>query len=396
MLAHLRDDVAAPSRWPALDGIRGIALWTVIGYHAYRIVLAGPAALGVEVPVWAWPFGVAKFAIDVFFVLSGFLVVASWESLRRRASSMAAAARTYTARRALRVTPAWWACLAVLVPLRAPELLTPDRWGDLLLFATFQQYVVPGLASAVNTPSWSLTVEIQFYAVVPLLAWGLRRLGRWPMAAGMLALSCSWWLWLRYQLDVPASSLPGRLDQFTLGAVAGSIVVDHERGRPSRLVAFARRPWVPPTAGVLLLALGTYHGSTLGVTKGQLADAFLHPVAGVLVTVLLVGLVTRDRPTVFDRPVPRACGLASYSTYLWHYPMLLVALRWSGYAGSGRFDAWLAVVLAAYLAVLVPVALVSYAALERPFLQRRALSEAGTKEVVAGAGELVPVPTVSR
>lgn len=393
MLAPLRDDVRAPSRWPALDGIRGVALWTVIGYHAYRIVLAGPAELDVAVPIWAWPFGLAKFAIDVFFVLSGFLVIASWEAARRRAISTAAAARTYVARRLFRVAPAWWLSLAVLIPLRSPELLQPERWGDLVLFGTAQQYVRSGLASTVNTPSWSLTVELQFYAAVPLVAWGMRRAGRWPMAAGTLALSCVWWLWLRRYVPLPPSSLPGRIDQFTLGAVAGSLVMDHERGRLSRLVLALRRRWVPIAAVVVLMALGTHHGSTLGVTSGSLLDALLHPIAGVLIAVLLVALLTSGRRTVLDRPFPRASGLVSYSGYLWHYPLLLAVLRWSGHAGTGRFDAGLVLVLGAYLALLSGLAVAGYSLAERPFLHRRSHDSSG--EVVAGA-VVGAAPAVSR
>lgn len=369
MLRALRNDLRTPTRWPALDGIRGIALWVVVGYHAYRLVLAGPADLDVEVPLWAWPFGLAKFAIDVFFVLSGFLVVTSWESLRRRSSRPV---RTYAGRRLLRVLPAWWASLLVLVPLVAPQLLAPAAWGDLLLLAAAQQYLVPGLASAVNTPSWSLTVELQFYAVVPLVAWVLRRAGVLALVGGALAVSVAWWLALRHHVALPASSLPGRIDQFALGAAAAVVLAGHERGAHRRLVAAVRSPWFVGGAVVTLGVLGTRAGSSLGVTDGAVVDELRHPVGGVLITGLLLALLASGRRSAFDGGLARASGLVSYSAYLWHYPLLLAALRWSDLLGSGRFDARTAAVLLAYLGVLAALAVVSYAVIERPLLRRRA------------------------
>lgn len=370
-----------------------MALWTVVGYHAYRIVLAGPAELDVDVPLWAWPLGVAKFAIDVFFVLSGFLVVASWDALRRRAASSGAAVRAYAARRALRVLPAWWLSLVVLVPLVAPELLSPRRWGDLALFALAQQYLVPGLASTLNTPSWSLTVELQFYAVAPLVALGLRRFGRLPLAAATLGVSVLWWLWLRHHVGLPPSSLPGRIDQFALGAIAGSIALDHVKGHHRRVVAFTRRPLVIAGCCLTLLALGVHHGSTLGVAGGSLVDALLHPIASVLVAMLLVAVLTADRPTPLDTAVPRACGLVSFSAYLWHYPLLLAVLRWSGRAGTARFDVVTAAILAGYVLVLAAIAVASYTLVERPFLRRR--SSPASSMDAAAATEAARAPALS-
>ena len=376
LLEPVRRDLAQPVRWPVLDGIRGAAVMSVVGYHVYRLLIGGIGGdvLGARPPVWWWPLGVAKFTIDVFFVLSGFLVVQSWDSIRRRATSSASAVREFARRRLRRVLPAWWLSLAVLVPLVAPTLLTSrDGLRELTMFVALQQYVVPGLSAHVNTVSWSLTTELHFYALVPFVAFVLRRAGRWTFLALAYAVSLAWWL-------APAghgspSLLPGRIDQFAVGMVIATLVAAKQRGDTHRVVRAACAPgaWVP--AVVTIAALGIHHGATFGITSGSLLDRLLHPIAGVCIGVLVLRVLCRDaeRPSAvrrwLERPVVRGAGLVSYSVYIWHYPLLLWLVRETNLAGAGAAHPLASVQLAlVYVALVTVIGLVSYRLVERPFL----------------------------
>ena len=92
----LAADLRMPTRWPALDGVRGLAVICVVLYHAYRMVVLGDAPPAErDLDPLTWPLNTARFALDAFFVLSGFLIVASWTSLRRRHDRLAPAVWSY-------------------------------------------------------------------------------------------------------------------------------------------------------------------------------------------------------------------------------------------------------------------------------------------------------------
>src|SRR2546422_6422309 len=138
---------------PTLDGVRGLAVLLVLAFHTLGTF--SPPSLHPLL----WPLAGGTLGVDIFFVLSGFLLVRSWEASR--------SLKTFWWRRARRILPAYWVSLAVLVPLQAPRLLHDAR--SLALFASMQTFLQPRLPWAVNAAYWSLTPEVHFYFLLPAL-----------------------------------------------------------------------------------------------------------------------------------------------------------------------------------------------------------------------------------
>jgi peptidoglycan/LPS O-acetylase OafA/YrhL len=366
----LTRDLRAPSRLAALDGVRGLSVLAVVVWHVFRAIAPSAGIDSQHIGVVWWPLGTARLGVDVFFVLSGFFVVqGAWGRTRERSVSFVAAARDFFRRRALRILPAYWVSLLVLVPLVAPTLLRQPR--HLLLFVTVNQYVVRTLPDQVNTVLWSLTTEWHFYLLVPLVALLARRFGSWVLLGACLVTSVAWAAH-GPPFGLPTGFIFGRLDQFVAGAVAADLVHRARRGDTTRVAHVLSTRVAGVTAALAVLAIGTYHGSTFGVGRGNWFDPFLHPLFGLCVAAALVSLCAnsaRRSSTVFASKPLRFAGLVSYSLYLWHVPILLAGFAWLGVRAP--LDARDGVFIALVLACCVVVAVLSYTFVERPFLQRR-------------------------
>jgi peptidoglycan/LPS O-acetylase OafA/YrhL len=342
----------------------------VLCWHVYR--LSTPYTASNAVPVFFWPLGVGRLGVDVFFVLSGFLVIRSWHAVKRRASSTAQALLEFGRRRALRILPAYWCSLAVLLVLIARPVLHNPR--HLFLFLTLNEYVRFTLPAQVNVVYWSLTVEWHFYLLVPLIAWLMTRLGRWWVLVGCLVLSFMWWSH-RPPMQLPQGGIFGHLDQFVAGAVVGELVVAYAGGARTALVRVVQRKWFGIALGVALVAIGTYHGSTLGASRRNGFDPFLHPLFGLVSAAVILHLLTTTRHPWLEHRALRAVGLISYSLYLWHFPILQRGIPWARGIAPLPSIVWLPVVIVAFVALTLIVATLSYLLVERPFVVNKQSSK---------------------
>lgn len=185
-----------------LDGIRGLAaLWVVVGHC---MIFGG----------WYWSkFPEPAIAVDVFMVVSGFLMVHQWT---RRVGEGAQwdweAAQEFWIRRFFRIVPVYYLCLAVMFAnwdaleqgFRALQAANPERWqgqtaydpahwdagpvnGALRL--TFLFGLIPSYAVSSFTGDWSLSLEMQFYAAFPLAMLAVRRWGAAPVMWAAVAVA---------------------------------------------------------------------------------------------------------------------------------------------------------------------------------------------------------------
>ena len=349
-----------------VQGLRAVAVGLVVADHAGIGWLAGGFV-----------------GVDVFFVLSGYLITQLL--VRELRASDRVSVSAFYARRARRILPAAGVVLAAVAVYSAYELLVTRAaeigvdvlWAAAFLanvhFASVEtDYFAAGTPASPVQHFWSLAVEEQFYLVWPALlavvAWSVRRRARDGSAAGRVIVHATWlvaavWLlslaWSVHDTATsPAAayfSTPARAWELATGALLAL-------GAPT-----VRR--LPAMARPLLSAIGLSAICLAAVAFDPKTPfpgwAALLPVLGTA-AVLAAG-VERDDVGVSRllgwRPVTWV-GDVSYSLYLWHWPVLLLGRHsvadWPAWSGS-----------LALVAVSVALAAVSYHVVETPFRRRR-------------------------
>ena len=348
-----------PSPVRALDGVRGIAIAWVVALHAVLYLRgSGPQSR------WLEPLLAGDLGVDLFFVLSGFLLFRSWQAVRS-GRGLGRASVEYARRRALRILPVYWVSLVVLIPVTAPALIDEQRWGDLALFASVQQFLGGTLPWEVNGVTWSLTTEIHFYMVLPLAAALMVRAGPARTLVGLVAMSLAWRVWVETGARWPSDLLPGRIDQFAAGMAAAWVVATpaHQLGRLGQLL---RSRHACAAMSALLACVVTVHGAVINRAPDLRVpwQMVAHPMIGLLLACVLVRVATAPRSRVLAAAPARALGHVSYSLYLWHLPFLAMTQWWE----PGRTAGGLSLLIAAGLAASI----LSYALIERPLLRRKA------------------------
>lgn len=336
-----------------LTGLRGIAAWFVVLYHI-RLSLTG------LLPEWAIAaFAKGHLAVDVFFILSGFVLWLNYGAAFR-AGGWSEAPRFWWKRFA-RIWPLHAAILAAMA-LFAALLLATGRdasgypFAELPLhFALLQNW---GLTSelAWNHPAWSISTEMAAYVLFPLIAlalpWERLRggalIGLSVLLAAGLALVLAAFGKDNLGADIPKFGLVRCLAEFTLGVVLCNL---WQRWRELRF-AFS---------GCAAASLALLGG---GIAFGVPETAFL-PLAfaaGLLALALDRGPVARF---LASAPLVRL-GEWSYSTYLAHF--FLFVLFKLAFVGENLQLGWAG--LAGYLALVLAASAGLYAGLEKP-VQRR-------------------------
>ena len=351
--------MAPPPRIAPLDGVRGLAVLAVILYHAALFeVAAGPAG---KVLLAVARFGWA--GVDLFFVLSGFLITRLLAESRGAENYF----RVFYARRFLRIFPLYYVSLLFLV------LVFHVGAGESLwywLYASNVKMTLVGWPSAPLSHFWSLAVEEQYYLVWPLVVSLLSRRRLVSLCAGLVVLVPAARIGA-YISGVPEIGLyvltPFRLD----GLAAGSLLALLRLDLPNP------RRYVPHGLATLCLAAlasgmviafagdalwGTPPMLTLGFTFLAVAFASL-----VFLSIALPGEALL--PRLLEWKPLRAAGKVSYAMYVFHWPVTS-ALRDAGFRPAaiapGAFG-WI-VYLVALVGVVSVLANLSWRLLEGPCL----------------------------
>lgn len=355
----------------ALTGLRGVAALWVLVFHLWQFTGGPKLVLG---PLDLTPLAArGHLGVDLFFVLSGYLIGGPWVVARLGGPSVAF--MPFWKRRFLRVFPAYWAqwlVLAMIALLGAGAF--PMGPLESVLSVTLSFNFI-GNEAPLNAVWWSLPVEWDFYLVVPLMAWLFVSRRALPPLLVVLVLAVvgwrvlSWWMVMHYLSEGVwlyrwIIQLPGRLDQFVLGMLVAHALL---LGRGNRSLHL-----------FILGALATLVLVWLSARAGNIVDRALEPwiffqftLVGAAFAALVAAAATPGSRLVQVLLANRAlvyCGTVSYSLYLWHYPVLQWARSWAR-AHAMPTASWSWVLLAVITSLLA--ASLSYFLVERPFLPQR-------------------------
>jgi peptidoglycan/LPS O-acetylase OafA/YrhL len=399
---------------PDIQGMRAVAVLLVVLYHAGVPFLPGGFV-----------------GVDVFFVISGYLITAHllgelWATGRVSFAS-------FYARRVKRLLP--MATLVILVTLaatwivtsglQARELAVDSLWAGLfamnirLASEGVDYQAADGGASALQH-FWSLAIEEQFYLF-------------WPILLFVASLS-----WLRSRRRSPGGSADGsnadtetppvkRISVTALTIVITVIVVAsfvdgiHQTRTAQSLAYFAtparawelvvgglvalhapwlaRRSWLQQN-WLIVIGLGSILLSAVIVTDSSAFPGWwaLLPALG-SAAIIVAGLAapTRTEQFLLDRPVVQGLGNISYSLYLWHWPMLVLAPAYLSVDELTLLQALLVVGAAVWVSTITFLGIENRLRLLRSFAPRRGLAlgaalTAGVVGISLAASVWIPDP----
>lgn len=341
---------------PEIDGLRAVAVLAVVLYH-FGVPGLGGGFVGV----------------DVFFVISGFLIGGLlWKELDE--TGRISLGRFYL-RRIRRLAPAYLvmaavtsvAAWAILLPFEFREfgkhLIAATIWLSNVQFWREAGYFDVAAETKVLLHTWSLSVEEQFYIVLPLTLLLMRPSRRVTVALLVASWAASALACILLTPSQPVATFflfPFRAWELLTGVL---------------LALWLRGGRVPVSPVLAPLGLALILGSLVAVRAGGFPGwQALFPVAGS--AMLLAGV---GQPGVVNRvlslPPIVFVGLISYSLYLWHWPVLVLSRYWrDGYSGAVEAALWLG--LAVVLSVL------SWAFVERPV---RRTATIAPRRIVIGA-----------
>jgi peptidoglycan/LPS O-acetylase OafA/YrhL len=296
-----------------IEGMRGIAVVLVLIYHAGATWLPG-----------------GYIGVDVFFVLSGFLITHGLVTELERRGTVSL--RGFYARRFRRLLPAGTVVLLATVltarvvasPMVAESVAIDGIWAagwlaNYRFVAVGLDYLATDMAESPLLHYWSLAVEEQFYVVWPLLVLAIVKLagrGRRPLIIGLGTLSLVSFAWAVFDsVNNPTLaylSLHTRAWEMAAGALL-ALTGWRLAGRTAAPLAWGAIVAVVASAAIFD-ATTSFPGPWAAV-----------PVLGTVVMIAAGTARTNPARRLLDLAPLQRAGKLSYSLYLWHWPVLVLA-----------------------------------------------------------------------
>lgn len=353
-----------------LDGVRAVAALMVVTLHLSEIAGVPWSINGAPFLTTFVVFG--RMGVDLFFVLSGFLLFRPYASALLFQDPWPSMRRFYL-RRAFRIWPGYYITLCAMILLFGGQYLNPDHWKRLVLFLTFFMDSSHQTWQQLNGPFWTLAIEWQFYLLLPWIALGFSRLLKHapssPRQRLLIVLGCCvaiilWGFVIKgigvyfarhssATILLPRSALnlflfftfgmQGKyLEVFASGMIVCTcyLFAQHPKYGSALKVRIQQMSNTFWSIGIfLLLCLSFWHAQATGPRDGNLstfsAFPFLNPltpyfpwlgepIAGLgfasCVLALLFG--SQYLRWIFERRFVRWIGMISYGIYMWNQKLI--------------------------------------------------------------------------
>lgn len=359
---------------PALDGVRGIAILVVMAFNGHLLGMQG-----------------GFIGVDIFFVLSGFLITSLLVQDFRLTSRIGL--KNFYLRRALRLLPALFALMLFCIVFVL--IFQPDKAANTLKGVLYTLFYIANWAQAPPldpgigplSHAWSLSVEEQFYIVWPLLLLALLRIKSKGVVLAILlflisgSVAISVWLW---QAHVPFLRMyfgsDTRAHELLIGCVAALLISWGVFQYADRFRGIFHIASAISIVGILSSLFLLRHNTAFVYNGGFTLIA----IATAIVIVDLVLYPSAILPFFEFAPLVWV-GKISYGLYLWHFPIFEASRRLLDERAPLVYQA-----IGVVTTLLVATA--SYYLLEKPFLKlRHRFSTAGT----AGQGLIPPAQTAT-
>jgi peptidoglycan/LPS O-acetylase OafA/YrhL len=357
--ARLHADFRGAAYFPSLNGIRAICALMVIKLHVNWSVPGSPQILD---------FGFL--GVDMFFVISGFLIVTLL--LRERDARGQFDLKQFYLRRTLRIFPIYYLLIAFLVVLALATYPRSTRTWDLYkwsfpVFALYLQDIVPTFMGMMYH-TWSLPMEEQFYLVWPAVERLFRRAWIIPTLLMLLVVNemCNFGLFAHALTAVYGPGGPMRpmflitFAPILLGVLGAHLLHEPRTGEP--IAAVLGNRWVPPLLLAMAMLVCEYSEKFQGLDRMTVHLLFW---------LALMAMVLNPRG-VFARtlqsPVLSYLGSISYGIYLYHVIVLVFVekLCEARHLAPSPFAMFAAVSLLA-----IVVAALSFRYIEAPIIRSR-------------------------
>ena len=361
-LGRLRRVTSSGRFIPEIDGLRFVAIATVVGYHLMGYLLEKGQSFSGD-PARAWTVRLLEHGnsgVQLFFVISGFILALPFAS-HHLAGARPVSLRRYFLRRLTRLEPPYvlsmllfFALLAVYVRQNISALV-PHLAASLL----YVHNLVYGAGSTINPVAWSLEVEIQFYVLVPLLAqlFAIRRatIRRGVVLALIVAALLFQLVFVtpdRFRLE---RSILNYLQFFLFGFLLADVFLVEWGGAPA-----PSREWD-------LVSLVGWPLLFLLWTNAAASRWLFAPLAFLLYCAAFRGALSRR---LFGNPWITTIGGMCYTIYLLHYQVISFVgrhtLHWRMASGFDAEFLWQALLI---LPIVLGVSAVYFALIERPCMR---------------------------
>jgi peptidoglycan/LPS O-acetylase OafA/YrhL len=381
------------SYWPELDGLRAVAILLVFLHHCTPFRPEGGAGIQwaiYRLSVWGW------MGVDLFFVLSGFLI--TYLLLKERSKFNSISLPLFYARRALRIWPLYFLALAgaALYPLLShgwdsgyarfleviilPMLFFVGNYSlmvghaDLTSFAN-AAHLHSRILTSLTSPFWSISVEEQFYLLWPtILLFTRSARSSWITMSSLfcLALLARLFFFLCVQGTTHGHRLyymntPTHLDALMVGAALATAEFSH----PGWFARFTHgaRPWLLLSIVVTVL-VGIVNSAPYISAKHISIVAIMTVLPLVFGMALLLVMNWAPLRKLIGNPIMAWIGRISYSMYIFHNLCIYWVLSFIPIISPNMFTNWSFIFLAS-LAVTIAVSQLSWWLIETPMNRMR-------------------------